>query len=335
MRIDDALALLAPMLADAPPLAGGEASFAARDWIGGDGPGGNGHDRRWRDLGLYAVDRAIVRAEPTPANLGAFEAVGTGKAARPEVRITALMAMRSRLVTAALIGRHTLGEAARALPVPERSLTAFDDLDVEALARVEQQGGERHWIAAAGARSSWRLVKSFDARTGDGLVEVRLPPAVRAGGSSYAVARIIEYDRVGYPQAVLITSLREPPRYPFYELVSVHSELWASRLGEHSPVLRHKAVAGAEPDAVHARLWTLLGAYNLVRTQLCACAAELGVEPRALSFARALEQAGADAVQRALQASSTQPLEGLRASARELMLDAPDSPVRVGMAQMA
>jgi hypothetical protein len=343
VRLEDALQSLIPVALPAGARAG---ERLARDLALADAD-----RRRWRGLALYAADVANLRVTPSRANREHFATMtqvqvqpaaeergnfavmsSDSRSTRPYVEVGALFGLRSQLVVDAVIA------ARQAEPwqfqAPERSVIFFDERLAlpEVLVGVARSQGDRHFIAPAGQRSRWRTVKVLDQRNSDCLVEVRVPFAMRrAGESAYVLARAIEYHRPGYPSQSLITSLLDAGEWPFHEIVAMHSERWVGLFGARRGVQRQRApIEGDGPEAVHARLWALLRAHDLMRQALCACAETLAVEPCQLDFKRAVDRAGAEALASALARGSVEPLlAALGPAAAELLVEPAPAPLRI------
>jgi len=108
---------------------------------------------RWRGLALYGVDGSALRVSDTPENETAFGRPGTsrgGAASYPQLRLVALMVLRSHLLAGLSLGPWSVGETTLAEPLwgklPDRSLTILDRgfLSYALLQRLATSGAERH-----------------------------------------------------------------------------------------------------------------------------------------------------------------------------------------------
>ena len=110
----------------APPL---EALFAttAAQWATA-----SANEHRWRGLALYGLDGSQLRVPDSPENDQAFgrPKSGRGRAGYPQVRVVALMVLRSHLLAGLAVGACADGEvtlAASLRPLlPDDSLTILD-----------------------------------------------------------------------------------------------------------------------------------------------------------------------------------------------------------------
>lgn len=327
MRLEDALQHLAALVEPLGPRR--EHEFLARSWATSDA------DRhRWRGLALYAADRLTLRLQGSPKNRAHFAAVGTDpKTSRPFMELVALLGLRSHLLADVVISAREVNLGTLELGLVDHSLTIFDETlaEPQLLLRAAESGSERHWIAPVGQGQRLRTARIIDEKSGDSLVELRVPPALqRLTGMSHVVVRAIQYHRHGYPPQNLITSLVDPQAWPRHEITAIHSERWVTHLGG-SRVLRGKRIflGSEEPELIYDRLWAILWAYNLVREELGVCAASLGLEPAQLGFTAAVDRLGKDTLQRAVASASIEPLAALGSVARDLVLGPSESPVRI------
>ena len=259
---------------------------------------------RWRGLALYGVDGTTLRVADTPANRAHFgaQAAATperGGSAYPQVRLAALMALRSHLLASVAFGPYALSEpyyAAALWPaIPDASLTIVDRnfLAATTLVPLAASGTDRHWLVRAKSNTRTTVIEHLG--DGDTLVELAVCPATRAAHPTLPRtwrARAITYQRAGFRPQVLLTSLLDPVRYPAAELVALYHERWELELGydelKTELLEREETLRSRSPAAVRQELWGVLLAYNLVRLEMAAAADAFGVAPTALSFVGAL-----------------------------------------------
>src|SRR5712691_2287378 len=90
------------------------------------------NEHRWRGLAVYGVDGSRLRIPDTPENDQTFgrPASGRGRAGYPQVRIVALMVLRSHLLAGLAVGACVDGEVTVATTLwaklPDESLTIVD-----------------------------------------------------------------------------------------------------------------------------------------------------------------------------------------------------------------
>lgn len=257
---------------------------------------------RWRGLRLYGIDGSTVRVPDTPENRDAFggqksrDGTVSGYAM---VRITVLMVLRSHLLAAANFGRYEgTHELAYAKPMCERlpnaSLTVVDKgyFGASLLLGIER-GQDRHWLTRARLNLKATLVERFG--HGDELVEMEVSPHARKQDPSLPrtwLARRIRYRIPGFREQWLLTSLRDPKRFPADEIAALYHERWELELGydeiKTELLEREEAIRSRKPDGVRQELWGLLLVYNLVRQQMEGIAREAKVEPTRIGFVEAL-----------------------------------------------
>jgi hypothetical protein len=252
----------------------------------------------WRGLALYGADGTSFIVPDTAENTEHFGKSNSkhGLSAFPLVRLVALFALRSHLVTAAAFGPYDKSEHHYASElwsaVPDESLTIVDRgfFASGILHTLNASGTNRHWLTRARSNTTGRLVETFGA--GDALMEMKVPVASRQRHPSLPatwVVRVIEYQRKGFKPHRLVTSLLDHKRYPANELIELYHERWDVELaydelkthmqGGPSSTLRSK-----HPNGVNQELWGLLLAYNLVRLEMERFADEAKVRPNRISF---------------------------------------------------
>lgn len=362
MQLQDALQIV---LAHCPEPSGesagptpGEAGdrenrFRARDWASADADA-----HRWRDLSLYEICTARVRVADSSANGRHFAALDKAaarvhksnswtkpknKEQRLYLALTGLLSLRARSLADVRVRALDGAREVDRLTIPPSSLVMLD-ADVaqpEVLLGLRQRGRDCHFMAPVADPRKWRVAQTLDGRTGDSLVEMRVPPALRRQFklSSYVHWRMVPYHRHGYPRQTLVTSLLDPEQWPRHEISAIHSERWLWNAGSGRPSTGKQAkIAQAHPSAVLEHLWMALWAYNLLRTALLQCADALGEEPVRLDFAAALERVGTDGLRAGLRAAladdsadALMPLLGARDDWAELVRSEPPPAVQIAV----
>ena len=140
---------------------------------------------RWRGLAVYGVDGSTLRIPDTEENEAAFGRPGSsrGRAAYPQVRVVALMVLRSHLLAAAEFGASTASEvklAERIWPtLPENSVTIVDRgfISYRVFHDIQSGGKERHWLTRSKVNLKPQVVKSLG--RGDHLVEIPINRTLR------------------------------------------------------------------------------------------------------------------------------------------------------------
>ena len=265
---------------------------------------------RWQGLGLYSVDGTTLRVADSVENRDHFGGQDSGRHASgreerqsgyPAVRLVVLMALRSHLLAAAAFGPYAVDERAYAASlwdtVPNHSLVLIDRhyLQANVLVPLTSNGTERHWITRAKSNTTFRSIRSLG--KDDELVEFTVSSEARRKDPSLPThfdARVIRYQRKGYPSQLLLTSLVDERRYPAAKIRALYHERWEIELGfgeiKTDMLERLETIRSKSPSAVEQELWGLLLAYNLVRLEIERVAAELGVPPIRISFLAALRE---------------------------------------------
>lgn len=273
---------------------------------------------RWRGLSLHGVDGTTLRAPDSPANWAAFGGqCGNGTrngSAYPLVRLVAVMALRSHLLSALYFGDYATGETSLCdefwNELPDNSLTAADRnfLVADDLTRLERSGANRNWLTRAKSTTRMRVVKKLGRR--DATVEITLSDATRKKYPDLPpvwLVRAITYQRKGFRPSTLLTSLLDAKQYPADEIVALYHERWELELGydeiKTHLLDRQEAIRSRRPDGVRQEIWGIALAYNLVRLEMERAADEAGVEPNRISFVNAVAL-----IRNAWLVWSTQPL---------------------------
>lgn len=259
---------------------------------------------RWRGLALYVVDGSTLRVADSPENRAHFGghnagAHAGGRAERisgyPLMRLVVLMAARSHLLAAAVFGPFGTDERsyAQALwaTVPDQSLVLLDRayLQANALVSLTTTGIARHWLTRSKSNTKFKVRRRLGG--GDALVEFTVSKGARRKNPALPThfqARAIRYRRQGFKPQLLLTSLLDETQYPAVELRTLYHERWEIELGfgeiKTDMLDRFETIRSKSPTAVAQEMWGILLAYNLVRLEMVALAAELKVPPTRISF---------------------------------------------------
>ncbi len=125
----------------------------------------------------------------------------------------------------------------------------------------------------------------------DSLVSIKTSPQARKKFpdlNGEVVARLTSYTIDGQEYRVL-SSLTEPLKYQYDELVELYQERWEIELGyreiKQTLLLSAHTLRSRKPEMVRQELWGVLLAYNLVRIAMIEAASEMeDVNPNRLSF---------------------------------------------------
>lgn len=261
---------------------------------------------RWRGLAIFGLDGSTLRVADTPENRSHFGLPGSdpkrGASAYPQVRIVALMALRTHLLAALAVGSYKHSSELSLTPallqqVPEHSLTILDRnfLSARLLLQYARMGRERHWLLRAKSTSKWTIVQTLGA--GDFLVEMNVSDKARKQAPDLPAtwrARVVCYQRRGFRPQRLLTSLLDPVRWPARELAALYHERWECELAldelKTEQLGRKETLRSRAPWSVRQEIWGLMLAYNLVRRRAQACAVAEGESPLRISFVGMLRQ---------------------------------------------
>jgi hypothetical protein len=257
---------------------------------------------RWRGLTVFGVDGSRLRIPDTPDNDRAFgrPKSGRGRAGYPQLRIVALMVLRSHLLAGLAIGGCNEAEltlAASLWPkLPDNSLTILDRGFVSYLLfhQIRTAGTDRHWLTRGKKNLNWRVLRKLGPN--DFLVELPVHKNLRRAHPELPEvirARLLRYQRRGFRPQTLLTSLLDPAAFPAADLIELYHERWELELGfdeiKTHTLERHEAhLRSRAPDRIRQELWGLAIGYNLVRLEMERVSRRAAVAPRRISYRHAL-----------------------------------------------
>jgi hypothetical protein len=251
---------------------------------------------RWRGLALYGLDGTTMRVSDSPENRATFGSAeaggGRGMSGYPLVRVVAMMAVRSHVLSAFRFADYGTGEITLARDIwnelPEQSLVIIDRNFLVKKDLIDlETSGDRHWLSRTKSNTKWAIVEKLG--RDDYLVAWDVH---ERGGPKTWTLRAIHYKRKGCPRATLLTSLVDAEKYPAKELVALYHERWETEIGydelKTHLLDRQEAIRSKTPAGVRQELWGIALAYNLVRVEMERVAAEAGVPPTRISFVASL-----------------------------------------------
>lgn len=249
---------------------------------------------RWRGLALYGMDGTTLRVADSPENRSAFGGQNShrGPSGYPQVRVVAVMALRSHLLSAFRFADYGTGETTLAREIfheiPERSLTIVDRNFLVAKDLMWwESSGERHWLTRAKKNTNYAVVQKLGRNDQLVVIEVK-----QDGLPRQWLMRAINYQRKGYAPSTLLTSLLDAEQYPANELIALYHERWECELAydelKTHMLDRQETIRSRTVQGVHQELWGIAIAYNLVRVEMERAAKELDVPPTRISFVAAL-----------------------------------------------
>ena len=257
---------------------------------------------RWRGLAVYGIDGSALRIPDTPDNEHAFGRPGTsrgGAAGYPQLRVAALMVLRSHLLAGLTLGPWSQGEVPLADPLwerlPDHSLTVLDRgfLSYARLHHLATSGVERHWLTRAKSNTTWRTLQRLGPH--DALVEIPIARTTRRAHPDLPPVlqvRAVRYQRKGFRPQTLLTSLLDPATYPAGEIAQLYHERWELELGfdeiKTHTLEREEALRSRAPERVLQEVWGLAIAYNLVRLHMQHVAMQQQLIPSRISFRHTL-----------------------------------------------
>lgn len=256
---------------------------------------------RWRGLRVYGIDGSTLRIPDTQENEAAFgrPKSGRGRSGYPQVRLVALMVLRSHELASLAFGRFADSEVTLADPLcselPDNSLTLIDRgfISYAVFHRIRSGGTERHWLTRAKKNLKWSNLKRLG--PGDYLVDIPINKSLRRKHPDLPPtlqARAIRYHRRGFRPQILLTSLLDPTSYPAAEITDLYHERWELELGfdevKTHTLEREEALRSRTPERLRQEIWGLAIGYNLVRLEMERVAEKLQLPPTRISFRHSL-----------------------------------------------
>lgn len=252
------------------------------------------NEHRWRGLAIYGLDGTTLRVADSDENRAAFGGQNThrGESGYPQVRVVAVLALRSHLMSAFRFADYGTGETTLAREVwreiPEDSLTIVDRNFLVAKDLIHLEcSGNRHWLTRAKKRTPYAIVEKLGRN--DNLVVLEIN---RDGLPRTWLMRAIDYQVKGHPPSTILTSLTDAEAYPAAELIALYHERWELEIAydelKTHLLDRQETIRSRTVEGVHQELWGIALAYNLVRLEMERVATEAGVAPTKISFVGAL-----------------------------------------------
>ena len=260
-------------------------------------------ERCWRDLTLCATDGTCLRVPDTVENEQEFGRPRSGRAASayPQVRITALLSITSRVLAGLSLSAYTESELATAEAlwplIPHNSLTILDRgyLSFWLFHRFQQtaQSANKHFLVRLKSNVTYTKIKNLG--PGDMLVEFRPSTALRRKHPEMPEtlpARLVTFQARGYRPTTVITSLLDSDKYPAAEIGGLYHERWEIELGydeiKTHMLGREEALRSKKPEGIKQEIYGIGIAYNLVRVEMARVAEQQRLPPNRISFTHAL-----------------------------------------------
>lgn len=258
-------------------------------------------EHRWRGLRVYGVDGTTLRVPDTQENDEAFgrPKTGRGRSGYPQLRLVALMVLRSHELSSVAFGRYSDSEVTLAeslwSKVPDKSLILVDRgfISYKVFQDIRSAGSERHWLTRAKKNLKWAKLKRLGPN--DDLVEIPINKSLRRKHPEMPpsmTVRAIRYQRRGFRSQLLLTSLLDHTAYPAAEIAELYHERWELELGfdevKTHTLEREEALRSRTPERVRQELWGLAIGYNLVRLEMERAARKLKLPPTRISFRHSL-----------------------------------------------
>ena len=260
--------------------------------------------RKWRGLSIYGTDGTDLRVPDSPENRQEFGgqkcSADKGESGYPMVRLLVLMALRSHVLAGAIMGGYEKSSEQAMFrdlvaQIPDNSLTVLDRNFLSPLSLLPlQRGGTcRHWLTRLKSNTKYEVKEVL--ADGDAIVTLKVTPEARKKDPTLPklwTARAIQYQRKGFKQQTLLTSLLDAAKYPAVELIEMYHERWELELGNDEiktdMLQRQEAIRSKKPVSVRQEIWGVLLAYNLVRLEMARVAEQVNVAPTRINFTLAM-----------------------------------------------
>lgn len=249
---------------------------------------------RWRGLSLYGMDGTTLRVADSQQNRTAFggQSSHRGASGYPQVRVVAMMALRSHLLAAFRFAGYSTGESTLARDLwremPENSLAIVDRNFLIARELIQLEcSGNRHWLTRAKKRTKYAVVEKLSRNDNLVVLEIKQDGLPRTW-----LMRAIDYQIKGHPPSTILTSLTDAEAYPAKELIALYHERWEIEIAfdevKTHLLDRQETIRSRTVEGVRQELWGIALAYNLVRLEMERIAKQLGVAPTRISFVAAV-----------------------------------------------
>jgi hypothetical protein len=259
----------------------------------------------WKGMLLLVLDGTTFKTSDSPENRRRFGLAGVnrgGRSAFPLVRGLLLTSAKLRFILGAWFSPYRRNEMTMAMrileAIPSGALLLLDRryLAWEFLLGHLNRGGQ--FVVRSPKHIRRRRLERL--ATGDWLVEIRIPGALRRRLPH--LPRIILLReltaRIHGKWFCYFSSLLDPERYSAAELVSLYARRWEIETGidevkTHqcggTTVNRPVLLRSQSPRRVLQEAYGLLVAYNLVRTLMADAASTDGSDPLRISFVDSIE----------------------------------------------
>jgi transposase IS4-like protein/DDE family transposase len=249
---------------------------------------------RWRGLALYGMDGTTLRVADSPQNRAEFGGQNShrGASGYPQVRVVAMMALRSHVLAAFRFAGYATGESTLARDLwremPENSLAIVDRNFLIARELIQLEcSGNRHWLTRAKKRTRYAVVEKLGRNDNLVVLEIKQDGLPRTW-----LMRAIDYQIKGHPPSTILTSLVDAEAYPAKELIALYHERWEIEIAfdevKTHLLDRQETIRSRTVEGVRQELWGIALAYNLVRLEMERIAKQLGIAPTRISFVAAV-----------------------------------------------
>ena len=258
----------------------------------------------WNGLTTFGIDGSVVTLEDSKENVAHFGKAGSrpdkSSAARPQARAVGLIELSSKLLVDAEVVPLSTGENTALKPIldriPGNSITILDRgfQSKWNFHRLHLEKDNRHFLCRVRSNFKPRWVETLSPCSWLGEIEFKAAERENDPGlPSSKLIQIIEYKISGHKDIIRIaTSLLDHIEFSDIKVADLYNLRWEFELGLRDlkvTLLDSKDnIRSKKPEGVRQELWAIFLAYNLVRFELSAVAAQHGVPARCLSFKTAL-----------------------------------------------
>ncbi|MDP7692384.1 MAG: IS4 family transposase [Vicinamibacterales bacterium] len=257
----------------------------------------------WRGLTLHAVDGTCLRVWDSDENFDRFGKPGgrggPNDAGYPQVRLTCLLNLQTRMIRAAAFGPFKTSEHELAgrlwAKLSDDSLTILDRgfIDYRLFASLVSAGCNRHLLVRMRRNLKYEPIELLP--DGSELAYIKPHKKLIATDPTLPAAltvRVVHYQHDGGEPNRLLTTLLDPEAFPAEELIELYHQRWEIELAydelKTHMIERRECLRSRTPDGVEQEVHGLLLTYNLVRREMLLAAQSHDLPPRRISFRSSL-----------------------------------------------
>ena len=253
-------------------------------------------DDSWQGLQVFGVDGAVLRTPDTSelrAHFGGQKNSDTHQSPYPNMRLVALMNLRSHCLLDASIKPYNQNEMVMAKPmldsIPDHSLTLFDKgfYSADILLGLQASGDSRHWLIPKRSNIVYEVIEEYS--EGDALICCKVSPQARNKNPSLPEQwklRMVTYEYEETRKTIL-TSLPQS-EYKAEDIAQLYHERWEIEISfrdiKSSMLQNELTLRSKKVELIYQEVWGILLAHNIIRREASQAAVTAGGRPQDISF---------------------------------------------------